>query len=174
MAKIFVTSDPHFSDPAVATVFRKFTSVEEHDATITANWNRVVHPEDKIYVLGDISMRRKNLSIMSKLNGSKRLILGNHDIYNWKDYRKYFKEVYAHRKLDYLWLSHIPVHPQFFTFGLQNFINVHGHFHANEHLGDRYINVSQEYTGYTPVAIEDLLTQAKARLDQINELRTTN
>ena len=51
---------------------------------IIANWNEVVSPGDRTYILGDISMGGKSkapalAAILRRLNGHKYLVPGNHD-----------------------------------------------------------------------------------------------
>ena len=155
---------------------RPFKSVEEHDATLIENWNKVVtHPSDKVYVLGDVAQKRKDIENFSKLNGKKILIKGNHDIYEMKEYAKYFKDIRATHRLDNgILMSHIPVHPS--TFGKAHKVNVHGHIHdkrvkygidsfngkweydeySAKWVGDidkRYFCVSCEHINYTPMEL---------------------
>lgn len=59
---------------------RPFGSIDDMNKTMTLNWNRVVKPEDTVYVLGDMCFdKKRRVERMSALNGRKILILGNHD-----------------------------------------------------------------------------------------------
>jgi len=52
----------------------------EMDELIIKKWNEVVSPEDTVYHLGDFAFRSRNTnSCFHRLNGTKILILGNHD-----------------------------------------------------------------------------------------------
>ena len=42
-------------------------------------WNKVVRPQDHVFYLGDFSLSKRALSVVSRLNGEKVLIPGNHD-----------------------------------------------------------------------------------------------
>lgn len=42
-------------------------------------WNKLVKPKDRIYVLGDVAIKRSGLKILEQLNGRKVLVKGNHD-----------------------------------------------------------------------------------------------
>ena len=77
---VFFTSDTHFCHVFVASI-RGFDNVNEHDETIVSNINKVVGPDDTLFVLGDIVMGgwRDNAPIVKRLNGVKHCILGNHD-----------------------------------------------------------------------------------------------
>lgn len=129
------------------------------------NWNKVVRPVDKIYHLGDVVINRKSLPILGRLNGKKRLVRGNHDIFKTADYLPYFDEIYGIRVFSDLGvvLTHVPIHPE----SLERWkYNIHGHLHANKvpdpknrfRPDPRYICVSVEQINYTPVELESLLT----------------
>lgn len=136
---------------------RAFSSVEEMDEHMVERWNAVVRPQDKVYHLGDVVMRKEHLAIMGRLKGHKRLVRGNHDIHDTRLYLPYFDDIYGSRKLDDLILTHIPIHPG----SLRWAGNVHGHVHNNVwSVGERYLNVSVEVINYTPIP----LYEAKRRL----------
>jgi|SRR5665213_13397 len=160
MANIFITSDTHFHhENIIKYCNRPFNSIYDMDETLIKNWNSVIKPQDKVYHLGDVYFPQKEKSdyLFSRLNGTKRLILGNHD--NGKDQtlHKYFKEIYMWRFLKEfgLLLTHVPVHPSSLSEKLK--YNVHGHIHNKPAYSRQYKNVSVEMTNYTPVAIEDLV-----------------
>ena len=86
MAKIFFTSDLHFSHKNIAKfcpTFRPATNhLEELDEFMIARWNETVSPEDVVYNLGDVSFAREFRqveSVLYRLNGTHHLIYGNHD-----------------------------------------------------------------------------------------------
>ncbi|MBQ4121993.1 MAG: metallophosphoesterase [Clostridia bacterium] len=64
-----------------------------HDEKITAEWNRVVSPDDTVVVGGDISWgisleeSGDDLLFLDRLNGNKILLRGNHD-YWWNTPKK--------------------------------------------------------------------------------------
>mgnify|MGYP001587767729 FL=1 len=129
--------------------------------------NGVVRPQDHVYFLGDVTMWRQDTGgwmarFMSRLNGHKRIVLGNHDALPTAWYFQHFEKVFASRVLDNMLFTHIPVHVQ----SLGRFrANIHGHLHHNQimtptaesHTPDpRYLNVCVEKTNYTPVSLEEL------------------
>lgn len=151
-------------------------------------WNEVVKPGDKVYHLGDVVMKKQFLPIMDRLNGKKTLIRGNHDIFEIKDYLKYFSEVHAVRypETREFVMSHIPLHPD--SVRERYKINVHGHLHAHRvkreiwlgeysddtipptlinsdafrmEIDPMYFNVSVEQIDYTPISHEDLLVRIR-------------
>lgn len=161
MAEVFLISDNHFGHAGMLSFkkedgspLRTFSCVEEMDEHMIERWNSVVRPQDHLYHLGDVVMRQQVLDVvMPRLNGHKRLVRGNHDIFRTKHYMRYFDEVYGIRVLDNMVFSHIPIHPE----SLGRFkANVHGHTHGQHPLGGKYIDVSAEAIDYTPVPLYKL------------------
>lgn len=89
---IFYTADPHFYHKNIIRYCdRPFQNIKEMHNTLIKNWNKVVGPDDYVYVVGDFAMVNKNETgrirkILHELNGSKELILGNHDLCKPFDY----------------------------------------------------------------------------------------
>lgn len=170
MSDIFFVSDTHFGHANIlkftlpdGSPVRPFASVEEMDEHMVDRWNSVVRPQDKVYHLGDVAMRREHIQIVGRCHGHKRLVRGNHDDHDIKHYLPFFKEIHATRVLDGMIFSHIPIHSE----SLGRFTaNVHGHVHNNVpalHFGPRYFNVSVEVIDYTPIALEDLKQRIAAQ-----------
>src|SRR5437867_13222621 len=99
MTKIFFISDHHFSHANILTfhtsyntAMRNFSSVEEMDEHMIEQWNAVVKPTDHIYHLGDFAFKRSGgfHDVCLRLNGHKRLVLGNHDKFKMQDYLRHF------------------------------------------------------------------------------------
>lgn len=79
---IWVTSDTHFNHANIIKYCnRPFSSVEEMNETIIANWNKVVSQGDTVYHLGDFALGDKSLipDFIRRLNGHISFIMGNHD-----------------------------------------------------------------------------------------------
>lgn len=174
MANIFFASDHHFHHENILTfkrgdgsplrVFQDANHMNEH---MVSQHNNRVRPGDKVYFLGDVTMHRsaKSLEILSRMNGEKVLIKGNHDLCKAEQYLRYFKDVRAYHQFQGIILSHIPIHLGCLS---RWKINVHGHLHANvvelqlSQLPDtRYINVSMEQLdNYTPISLEEIKKRA--------------
>ena len=184
MPSVFLVSDTHFGHTGVCrftrndgvTKLRPWDNADEMDEAMVKAWNERVKPTDKIYHLGDVVINRRALSIMSRLNGDKVLIRGNHDIFKDEDYRAHFRELRAYHVMNGLILSHIPVHEASLgRFGC----SIHGHLHANrvmkargvdartgeilysDEIDPRYYNVSVEQTDFAPILFEDVLKKIK-------------
>jgi calcineurin-like phosphoesterase family protein len=160
----WVVSDHHFYHENILRFtgydgkpLRVFSDGSEMNEYMITKHNSVVKFDDKVYFLGDVVMgaNAEKMKIVSRLNGKKTLILGNHDSPEMSLYRA-FGRIYAYRKLDYLLLTHVPVLrlPKWAK------ANVHGHVHNNispGEYGPLYYNVSIEVLeDYTPIHLDEL------------------
>lgn len=167
---IFFTSDTHFSHANFLTFrdnagecIRPFTSIEEMDETMIERWNSVVRDGDKVYHLGDLSFDKARLpAIMTRLRGSKRLILGNHDDIKRYDLCQYFKRIALWRifKEHNFICTHVPLamdQMRKVTF------NVHGHIHEKPEPSANHICVCVERTNYTPLHLDQIVAEIARR-----------
>jgi len=174
MANTFFIADTHFGHQGMCffirddgTKVRPFMSANECDDVMIENWNKTVRPHDKIYHLGDVAIKKIHIKTMSKLNGDKILIRGNHDIFKLSDYTPYFRDIRGTHKLDKLLLSHYPIHQDSIEGSLK--VNVHGHIHYKRVLDEnkqphpKYMCVSVECINYTPIEIEEVLKLNKLK-----------
>lgn len=169
MPSVFLVSDTHFGHAGVCrflnadgTKLRPWDNPEEMDEELVKRWNETVRPNDKVYHLGDVVINRRALKTLSRLNGDKVLIRGNHDIFRDDEYRQYFRELRAYHVMNGMILSHIPIHPDSLgRFGT----NIHGHLHSNRVMTEingvvvpdlRYICVCVEQTDFRPILFEDV------------------
>lgn len=143
---------------------RPFQSAEEADEVMVERWNKVVRPQDKVYHLGDVAMKRDGVSVVSRLNGDKVLIAGNHCVQLLPELKKHFRDIRPYWYIQKMFLSHIPIHPD----SVGRYLgNVHGHLHHRRVLGsngsidNRYVSVCVEHTNYSPITIEDVLRRLK-------------
>jgi len=167
---IWVVSDTHYNHANILTFYdykgrkvRNFDNVDQMNECIIDSWNSVVKPGDIVYHLGDVFFgdRMKFQKDWPKFNGSKRLIVGNHDDIPYLSSGGFFKKVSMWRMFPEfgLMLSHVPLHISSLYRGsdLENpLFNVHGHIHTMESPEGGYKNVSVEAINYTPVNIEEL------------------
>lgn len=185
MINTFFTSDHHFGHKNILEYekeYRPFSSLEEMHEVMIERWNNVVRNNDIVYHLGDFCFGRNNIEIASRLNGKKRIILGNHDIYPVSDYMRYFDKVFGILYWKMCILTHIPVHPN--QLGSRTFLNVHGHLHSkkvldsnyddhcesclsyyhnNENIPEdrNYMNVSCEQNNLTPIHADCILERLR-------------
>jgi calcineurin-like phosphoesterase family protein len=176
MTEIWVTSDTHFfHENIIQYCGRPFANAELMNECLVENWNSVVKPGDKVYHLGDVAMgkgyKEELGTLMSKLHGSKRLIVGNHDDIPFLAKGGWFKKVSMWRVFtEYnLLLTHVPVHESSIheRIVVNGGVNVHGHIHTHDSPAGPYFNACVEKTNYTPIHLEDIVAQcAKLRVNQ--------
>lgn len=169
MSEIFFTADIHFGHKNIITFdatrpYRQFDSIEEHDEEIIKRWNATVKKGDRVWVLGDFAFGRHSLELAGRLNGLKRLVMGNHDTYPSELYLKHFHKLYGAVAFQGMLLTHIPVAPMHFA-RHDDALNVHGHLHNRSMRDKKYICVSLEWNGLKPIHMSDLM---RVQADQIN------
>lgn len=79
---LWFTSDNHFFHGNVIKYSnRPYESVQDMNDKMRAAWNRVVQPQDTVWMLGDVGFAKAQTQVgyLSTLNGSKHLCYGNHD-----------------------------------------------------------------------------------------------
>lgn len=180
MSNTFIVSDCHFGHVGVTRFLngdglklRPWDNTEEMDEAMIDRWNKIVRPKDKVYNLGDVVINRRALPTLSRLNGEKVLIKGNHDVFRLDEYTPYFSDIRGVGILDGFLLSHIPVHPDSIGRWSGNF---HGHLHSNHvkrigrYVGDdefvtdeRYLCLCVEHTDFQPISLEDAKARFKAQ-----------
>lgn len=156
MKNKFYISDTHFGHKSVWEKFknpdgsplRDFQSTEDMDEHMIAQWNSVVGPYDTVYHLGDVVINNKFLHQIKRLNGKKKLIMGNHDIFGFQKYIDAgFYEVCSYRVfVDDFVCSHIPLHPD--CISTRFVTNVHGHLHGNDIMWERQVQISSGWSDY--------------------------
>lgn len=180
MRDIWVTSDTHFRHANILKfknsngnlVRPGFEDVDAMDEHMIERWNSVVKPGDIVYHLGDVVLGDKEWFKKNwpRLNGSKRLIVGNHDDIPFLSSGGFFKKVSMWRMFPEFGLlfTHVPVHEKSLyrypskdgdADGLAEpvlLLNVHGHIHQHPSPPGSYRCVCVEQTNYTPVNIEEL------------------
>jgi len=123
---------------------------------LISNWNDIVSKEDLVWVLGDFTLSRNVLRIkyfLDRLNGTKKLIKGNHDTLSIAKYVEAgFAAVYDHPIIigGFVILSHEPI----FVNENTPYYNYYGHVHDDMNFlteTPRSRCVSVERTKYGPV-----------------------
>ena len=165
---IYYTSDLHFGHKAIISMCnRPFASVEEMDETLIENWNKTVHKNDEVYILGDLIYKsdKEPEYYLERLKGKKHLIIGNHDG-DWAtdellkkyfiDYGRLFVINTGYGKAT---LCHFPMMDH------EGRYLIHGHIHANTDQNfwqilknsDRPLNAGVDVNGFKPVNFNQLL-----------------
>lgn len=163
--KTFLISDSHFGHKNILKYepeARQYDTVDEMNNHMIERWNTVVGKNDRVIHLGDFCFGEKYLPLAGELNGTKYLIMGNHDVLQTDKYLQYFHKVLGSMQYGECILTHFPIHEsQFYRFKA----NIHGHMHSKhvtrfglkvgEGYADipdtRYINVSTEVLHHVPI-----------------------
>lgn len=155
--RVFVTADTHFGHKKIIEFEpcrSMFKSIEEHDDELVRRWNCAVRPNDTVWHLGDVVFGADNLPILARLNGVKKLVMGNHDDYPAAEYLKYFTHLFGVVQLRGYILSHVPVHPE----QIGRFKgNIHGHKHSGQVGDQRYACVSVEHGNLAPILLDHVI-----------------
>lgn len=168
MSTVRFIADLHFGHENMAR-HRGFASAAEQDEYIVAQWNKTVHKRDITYILGDVTMEKANYDILDRLNGMKRVVLGNHD--KQEDTAKlmpHVNSVAGMVQYKGIFLTHCPIHPMELDYRVR--YNIHGHIHGKlverdfklfgitmfKRVDRRYICVSCEQVNYTPKTLKEL------------------
>lgn len=126
-------------------------------------WNKAVHWDDTVYVLGDFTFlsQEQTSEICSQLKGRIKLIKGNHDKRSNQWYRDCgIFEVYDHPIIiqDFIVLSHEP--QNFIVSDKGPYINFFGHVHDSpmfETYGKKHFCACVERHDYKPVELNYVL-----------------
>ena len=172
---IFYTSDSHFnSERALTLSKRPFKSVDEMNWKIIENWNNYVHPNDKVYHLGDFG----ELWPVKYLNGEIILIEGNYEkdeINKNSEYKKilentfdkiydtpiisddfdFSKKILCHEPLDGLKLYNKINYEKIPDNKNINFI-LFGHIHGRQRIKEFGIDVGVDANNYFPISEEEV------------------
>ena len=177
MSRIFLTSDTHFGhDREFLFGPRGFSSIQEHDEAVVANWNSVVGPDDIVYHLGDVMLNdnKHGMDCLRRLNGHIKLIRGNHDTDARMEFYKTlpnvevlgWAEVIKYKKYQF-YLSHHPT----LTSNLEkapylrmHLINLFGHTHQQKRFYEDMpymFHVGMDSNNCTPVLLDDAIEMMK-------------
>ena len=170
MKDVWFSSDLHLSHANILKfvnyegdrVRPEFSSVEEMDEEIVRRHNSVVGQFDKWYCLGDVSMNLTAFHrIMPRLNGRKRLILGNHDKFHILEYVKYFEKIMeSWQPTRKTLFTHRPAY--FGPLDTREIYSIHGHVHRRRtEISPKHLNISVEQTNYTPIHWDEICKRLK-------------
>lgn len=156
---LFICADQHISDPRVDLLGRPFKSVKEMNDAIIARHNELVSPTDEVWILGDIVYDLNDIGLISKLNGRKNLIKGNHDTAPDTDYYRYFEYVdtkgvltteHDGKKYEFF-LVHKPIEHS------PDYFNLSGHTHRTQMILRNALNVGLDNHHFLPLSLPKVI-----------------
>ena len=143
---------------------RPFASVAEMDEVMIERWNGCVKPSDDVWHLGDFAVLTKKATgegrageLLARLNGTKRLILGNNDTDSVRDLPGWAEvSDYAETVIDGTPL--VLCHYAFRSWKNQHkgWWNLHGHSHGALKPLTRQRDVGVDVREFAPVTIGTL------------------
>lgn len=154
---VYFLSDLHLGHKNVHKFRTQFSTAEAHDEFILEQIKKTLTKRDKVFLLGDNCFTKEKFDALIDAIPAGCIvvyILGNHDLerdLTVEYISSKVHSVHALLKYKHYWISHAPIHP----IELRGKVNIHGHTHF-EIMGERYINVCPEHTGFKPVALETL------------------
>jgi calcineurin-like phosphoesterase family protein len=172
---IYFTADNHFCHFSIIKhCQRPFLDERVMNNEMIHRWNSVVKRNDEIYILGDFIYKGKGKDaneILSRLNGKKYLIKGNHEKYlDDKEFNydafEWVKDYYVLSAEDLkIVLFHFPILSWYNSH--HNSIHLYGHVHNSgilypefgetlKVLGKRAINVGVDVNDFYPVSIYEI------------------
>lgn len=136
------------------------------------NWNSKVSQNDQVFFLGDFAFYKsfeKLSELVNSLNGTKVMIMGNHDK-NINPHQSFWRKVGFNHVYKYpiiiqgfYILSHEPV----FINEHMPYINVHGHIHEKNYDFKQYVNVCVEQIDYTPIKLNSIIKSVETKIQEI-------
>lgn len=167
---IYFISDTHFGHANIVKMCEQpYPDVEAMNEALIAAWNERVHGDDTIYIIGDMFFRCADPeSILKRLKGKKRLIVGNHDG-SWMDkvdLNHYFVSVDNYLETtDGVHGMTICHYPLLTWKNAGRTYMVHGHIHADTNSDywpliqrrERVLNAGVDVNDYRPVTFEEMV-----------------
>ena len=163
--EVYFIADLHLAHENMA-VHRGFENAAHMFEYIKLQWNSKVRKGDIVYILGDLTMEKRGpLELLDELNGTKIVILGNHDRPQDTPFiLKHCIKVSGMMSYKGMILTHCPIHPMELKGRFSK--NIHGHIHEKAVkkklfgifpvVDKRDVCVSCEHADYTPKSLEEL------------------
>lgn len=140
----FYVADWHYDHRNIlAYDNRPFKTVEEMNDVLVDRWNKAVSPDDRVFVLGDMfwCSEEKAIPILQSLNGTKILIVGNHDKPRKREFRGQFSHIAEYMEIEddgkSVVLCHYPI-PCFKN-------HFHGWYHLYGHVHNSFESKMMEH-----------------------------
>jgi len=171
MNMFYYTSDLHLGHRNILRLCnRPFATVEEMDEALIANWNRKVHRDDTVCIMGDLMFRNEKPAeyYLEQLKGKKHLFIGNHDGQWMKkvELPRYFESVSMMRTFSDGQHKITGCHYPMMTWPSagKNGYMVFGHIHDNTDADywpliaamPKMLNAGVDINGFEPVTFDEM------------------
>jgi calcineurin-like phosphoesterase family protein len=154
------TSDHHFGHENIIKLCKRpFTSLHEMNEVMTQRWNERVQPADIVYHLGDFAFK-DHARYLDRLNGTKHLILGNHDHKGVRSAGNRWASVNDMLTLKGL----VPIVLCHYSLRVWNkahygALHFYGHSHGSLPGDSQCLDVGVDCWDFRPVTLEEILTR---------------
>lgn len=167
---IYFTSDTHLDHKNIIKYCdRPFKNINEMNETIVENWNKIVHPTDTVYHLGDFSFGESIREFVERLNGKIILIKGNHDPFNIKR-MNVFDKVFDILEIKLNGISITLCHYAMRVWNKSHFNSWHlyGHSHSKLPSQGKSHDVGVDNNNFTPISFDELKIIMKNKPNNFN------
>ena len=187
-SNVYFTSDTHFQHGNIIKFCnRPYSNVEEMNNAIIENWNSVVGPNDIVFHLGDFAWSGSWHKGLDKLIGKIYLILGNHDIVDFKNsYQEKFEgfsqQICINIEGQRVLLNHFPIlcYPDkcWQLFGHCHTVksnNTGSDFNKLSNLSPTQYEVGVDFNDYRPISWKEIKEKIQFQVDnKVNMLYWVN
>lgn len=160
----FFYADPHFGhEGIIEATERPWKNSVVMDKHLIRIFNETVGVDDPVVIVGDLSLKtasHKNYihQIVSKLNGIKILILGNHDVIKPFDYVDMgIHSVHTSLVFIYDGYKFVVNHDPSISIICKDSVLIHGHIHTLYKTLKNCVNVGCEVWDFKPVSIHEII-----------------
>jgi len=161
--QLFFTADLHLGHTNIIDFCKRpFDNGRDMDEQLISNWNVLVKPKDRVYIIGDLSFHRGlfTAKLVEQLQGELHLIKGNHDkkrrideaLPLFTSVQDYLEVKWKNRLLI---LSHYP----FITWNQvhRGSYHLHGHSHGNlPPTNKKRLDVGVDTNDYFPYSFDEI------------------
>ena len=169
----WITSDLHWGHknimsfcPTARARFRN--DLDYMNEAMVKEWNDLIASEDLVYILGDVAFlpAQKAAEYMTRCNGIKILVEGNHDRKTLNDptFRRCFKEVHKYLDINYNGTKVVMFHYPIAEWDQMHrgAVHFHGHLHGGVSGMEKFRcrDMGMDATGMIAITMEDAIKDA--------------
>lgn len=162
----WLTADYHLGEDRFELMGRPFSTIEEMINLLVDNHNKLVKPDDEVYLVGDVcyNKRPEYLHHIDRFNGIKTLIRGNHDRdISDEEFLKHFTKIVPEGEGIELEIEGIPCYITHYpSTGRPDRFNLVGHVHGAYKYQLNMLNVGIDVHHFRPVNFDRIPFHLKA------------
>lgn len=164
--KTWITADLHLGENRFELMGRPFNDQQEMVLKLALEHNQLVNPDDLVIVNGDVCYQKtpEYLKYVSRFNGKKILIRGNHDrVFTDDELKPYFDEIIPEGSGRYYTVNDIKCYITHYpTCGVADAFNLVGHIHSAFKYQLNMLNIGIDVHNFKPVDMDKIPFHFKA------------